>query len=72
MAKTVNVNRVFEAVARIVTQREEGAKVTLVEVKRVENRETAAVGEGGGRIERRVRHDKAGFTGGGYWCRVNG
>lgn len=42
MAKTVNVNRVFEAVARIVTQREEGAKVTLVEVKRVEDREAAA------------------------------
>lgn len=41
MAKTVNVNRVFEAVARIVTQREEGAKVTLVEVKRVEDREAA-------------------------------
>ncbi len=42
MAKTVNVNRVFEAVARIVTQREEGAKVTLVEVKRVESRKAAA------------------------------
>lgn len=38
MAKAVNVNRVFEAIARIVTQREEGAKVTLLEVKRVEER----------------------------------
>lgn len=41
MAKTVNVNRVFEAIARIVTQREEGAKVTLLEVKRVESQKAA-------------------------------
>ena len=42
MAKTVNVDRVFEAVARIVTQREEGAQVTLVEVRRIEDWEAAA------------------------------
>ncbi|MCM1217541.1 MAG: hypothetical protein NC331_14010 [Lachnospiraceae bacterium] len=39
MAKTVNVDRVFEAIARIITQREEGAKVTLLEVERAEERE---------------------------------
>ena len=44
MAETLNVNRVFEAVARIVTQREEGVKVTLVEVKRVGEQE-AVVGK---------------------------
>lgn len=42
MAETLNVNRVFEAVARIVTQREEGVKVTLVEVKRVGEQEAVA------------------------------
>lgn len=41
MAKTVNVYRVFEAIARIVTQREEGVKVTLLEVQKVDEQETA-------------------------------
>lgn len=41
MAKTVNVYRTFEAIARIVTQREEGVKVTLLEVQKVDEQETA-------------------------------
>lgn len=42
MAKELNVNRVFEAIANIVSQRE-GVKVTVTEVKRLSRAEDKKV-----------------------------
>lgn len=42
MAKELNVNRVFEAIANIVSQRE-GVKVTVAEVKRLSRTEDKKV-----------------------------